>query len=261
LRISLGTILVAIVVASWALADTAPPATAPATDSSAIKTFQIADGKYSVTINTTETPDLTDWADNTLAPVVAQWYPKLVAMLPTDGYTAPTHFTITFWAKKKGVADTVGTRINCAADFYRHELKREAVGSVIHEMVHVVQQYGSARHFTPHPNPTPPWLVEGIPDYIRWYLFEPQSHGADINQRNYSKANYDGMYRISANFLNFVTHKYDPKLVEQVNDALRRGVYTADIWPKLTGKTLDELNKEWKIDLAHKLNIATQPAD
>jgi hypothetical protein len=26
---------------------------------------------------------------------------------------------------------------------------------------------------------TPGWVVEGIPDYIRWFLYEPQSHGAD----------------------------------------------------------------------------------
>jgi hypothetical protein len=27
----------------------------------------------------------------------------------------------------------------------------------------------------------PGWLVEGIPDYIRWFQYEPQSHGADAS--------------------------------------------------------------------------------
>ena len=39
------------------------------------------------------------------------------------------------------------------------------------------------------------------------------AHGADISKRGYEKANYDGMYRISANFLNYVVEKYDKKLI------------------------------------------------
>ena len=42
----------------------------------------------------------------------------------------------------------------------------------MHELVHVVQQYRRR---------PPGWLVEGIPDYIRWYLYEPQSRGAEIS--------------------------------------------------------------------------------
>ena len=38
----------------------------------------------------------------------------------------------------------------------------------------------AARRNNPEHKPTPGWLTEGIPDYIRWFLYEPQSHGADV---------------------------------------------------------------------------------
>jgi hypothetical protein len=232
----------------------------PAADQPGVKQLSIEHGKYTVTVDTTETPDLTDWANNQLDPVVIEWYPKLVAMLPSDGYSAPTHFSITFRADKPGekgwVANTGGTRINCSHAFYIKQLKGEAIGSIIHEMVHVVQQYGAFRANRPRRTNTPGWLTEGIPDYIRWYKFEPKAGGADISKRGYDKARYDGMYRISANFLNYVVGKYDKDLIREVNAALRDGTYTDDLFPKLTGKSLDELNTEWKADLARKLGIA-----
>jgi hypothetical protein len=224
-------------------------------DTADVKTIQIDGGKYTATIDTSETPDLTEWSNEKLVPMVVEWYPKLVAMLPSQGYSAPTHFSITFRADKKGVADTGGTRINCAAGFFRNELKGQALGAILHEMVHVVQQYGGARRINPHPAPNPGWIVEGIPDYIRWYKYEPQSHGADISKRGYPKANYDGMYRISANFLNYVVDKYDKNLIVELNTACREGKYSDDIWPKLTGKSVTDLNTEWKADLAKKLGI------
>ncbi len=205
-----------------------------------------ADGKYSATIDTADAPDLTEWAHHELAPVVKEWYPKLVEMLPSDGYEAPKKFSIKFDKDMQGVAYTQGTDIHCAAPWYRNELKREGKGSIVHEMVHVVQQYGHKRHATQAPG----WLVEGIPDYIRWYLFEPESHGADINKRSLARAHFDGSYRVSANFLNYVVTKYDKDLIKKLNAPLREGAYNSTIWKALTGKTVDELNDEWKESLA-----------
>src|SRR5205085_10625560 len=57
-------------------------------------TRSVGDGKFDFTIDTSDTPDLKDWADNELRPVVREWYPKIVKMLPSDGFTAPDHFII-----------------------------------------------------------------------------------------------------------------------------------------------------------------------
>ena len=116
------------------------------------------------------------------------------------------------------------------------------------------------------------WLTEGIPDYIRWFLYEPKSHGADavyFQGRATSEAKrgrvfepkYNESYRISANFLNFVVNKYDRHLVTKLNDALRQGKYYDDIWADDTGKTIQELSQEW-LDAVHKepAKLKPQPA-
>lgn len=211
------------------------------------KSVEIEDGSR-FTIETTETPDLTEWAHRDLLPVVQKWYPKIVAMLPSEGFTAPRTFSITFTDEYKGVAATIGNRVVCAPPWFRRQLKGEAIGAVVHELVHVVQQYGRARRSG---GMRPPgWLVEGLCDYIRWYLYEPESKGAEIQARNVADARYDASYRVTANFLHFVVTKYDKDLIKEVNAAMREGRYSPEFWKTRTKKTVEELAEEWKRELS-----------
>jgi hypothetical protein len=210
--------------------------------------------EYHITIDTTQTPDLTDWAQKELAPVVRDWYPQLVDMLPSDNYQAPRTFKIVFDKAFSGglrgaPAYTGGVDVHCQHDWFSKNLKGEARGAVVHELVHVVQQYGQARRRNPNAHRGPGWLTEGIPDYIRWFLYEPQTHGADIRPNRVANAKYDASYRVTANFLNYVVHKYDKQLIEQLNDAMRNGKYSEDLWKQYTGKTVQELADEWKVSL------------
>ena len=213
---------------------------------------------YEFTIDTTETPDLTEWAHKEIASMGKEWYPKIVKLLPSDGYEAPKTFSITFSKDMRGVAATGGTRIRCAGEWFRRNLKGEAVGAIFHEMVHVVQQYGRARRANPDAPRAPGWLTEGIPDYIRWFIFEPQSHGAEITRRNISRARYDGSYRITANFLNWVTQTYSKDLVRTLNAAIRDGKYTEELWKESTGHTLVALGDEWKKVVEEKVQAESQ---
>jgi hypothetical protein len=224
---------------------------------------QAPDGSCEITIDTTKALDLSDWAETKLAPVLAEWYPKIVAMLPSDGYTAPKKFSVTI-APGDGVAATGGTRVTANSSWLKNrrgEMSPEAVGALLHEEVHVIQQYGRARRDNPNATRSPGWLVEGIPDYIRWFKFEPQSHGADIvwmrGRRNFTPK-YDGSYRITANFLDYVTTKYAPALVTKLNAAMRMGNYKADLWKEITGKTVEDLGDEWKKSVEEQL--AAKPA-
>ncbi len=211
------------------------------------KTFTADAGKYHFIMDTTAAPDLTEWADKELRPVVQEWYPKLVALLPSEDFKARTNVTIRFRNDMGGTpASAGGGFINCNAGWFRKELKREALGSVVHEMVHVVQNYGRVRRDDPNATRMPGWLVEGIPDYIRWYLYEPQTKGAEITARNLSRAKYDGSYRISGNFLNWVATKYDTNIVVKLNAAGRAAKYREELWKEVTGKTVQELGDEWK---------------
>lgn len=206
-------------------------------------------GLYKIVIDTTETPDLTDWAHKELAPLAREWYPKLVAMLPSQGFKAPQKMSITFKKDMRGVADTGGTHIRCAANWFRENLQGEARGAVFHEMVHVVQQYGripAASGPSAHP---PGWLVEGMTDYLRFYHYEPQTHGADIHPNNLSRVRYDNSYRITANFINWVCSNVDADFVKNLNAAIREGRFTPDYWKQVTGRTAAELERAWKESL------------
>jgi len=212
-----------------------------------VESVEIDGGTYRFTVDTTEAPDLTEWAHKELIPVMKKWYPSIVTMLPGEGFTAPRTFSITFTDSYRGVAATMGNRIECSPAWYRQNLKTEAIGSLVHELVHVVQQYGRSRR---NGGSRPPgWLTEGIPDYIRWYLYEPESRGAEISPRNAARARHDASYRVSANFLNWVIGKYDKDLIKELNTAMRDGHYSPEIWKERTGKPVDELATEWKASL------------
>lgn len=205
------------------------------------------DGKYEITIDTHRAPDMKQWAETRLAPALAGWYPKIVAYFPSDGYTAPQKFKIII-KPGDGVADTAGTRVNAYVPWLRKEEDKQSIGALVHEMVHVVQQYGGARHHgAAHRNPG--WLVEGIADYYRWYHYEPQSHGADVSPRRAQRVRYNDSYRPTANFLNWVSVKYDSDLVPQLNALMRQGEYSDDFWAQHTGKSLPQLGADWKAAL------------
>ena len=224
--------------------DRAAPVVAEAPVVERVEAVTTEGGAQRFTVETTETPDLTEWSHRELIPAMQKWYPLIVKMLPSDGYTAPKTFSITFTDRYKGVAATMGNRIEGSPGWYRGQLKGEAIGSLVHELVHVVQQYGHARQ--PGATRPPGWLTEGIPDYIRWYLYEPQSRGCEIKPKNAATARYDASYRVSANFLNFVIGKYDKELIRELNAAMREGRYDAELWKKRTGHTVEELAEEWK---------------
>ena len=207
-----------------------------------VESVEIADGGYRFTVDTKEAPDLTEWAHTQLIPVMTEWYPRIVGMLPSEGFTAPKTFSIAFEEKYKGVAATSGNRIFCNPAWYRTQLKGEAIGSLVHELVHVAQQYRRGR--------PPGWLGEGIPDYIRWYLYEPESKGCEIPPNRADRAKYDGSYRVSANFLNFVIGKYDKDFIKECNAALREGRYDPELWKTRTTHTVEELAEGWKKSLA-----------
>lgn len=221
-----------------------------------------ADGSCEITIDTSEAPDFREWAEQKLAPVLADWYPKIVALLPSEGYVAPRSVNVSI-RPVNGVAFTSGSRITANAAWLRRELNGEAIGALVHEVVHVVQQYGGGRRNNSEYHHPPGWLGEGLPDYIRFFLYEPQSHGADLiwlQGRRNQPLNYDGKYRISANFLNYVVQKYDPSqtLITKINAACRQGKYTDDLWKELTDKSLAELNEEWQS--ATRLVLAAKAA-
>ena len=204
---------------------------------------------YEIAFDTTQAPELKPWVDEKLKPICAEWYPKIVEMLPSDDYQAPTRFAIVFEKDMQGVAYTGGRRIVCAAPWFQANLDGEAAGAVVHELVHVVQQYGRARDG----NRSPGWMVEGLADYIRWFLYEPE----ELRPRpNPDRAHYTDSYRTTAAFLDYVVDNHDKKSIRKFNAAMREGKFSDDLWKEYTGKTrgraLGRVRRNAEGEVAHE---------
>lgn len=186
--------------------------------------------KFEFTIDTTGAPDMAAWAE-TLRPIVATWYPKIVEMLPSEGYTAPRTFRITI-REMRGVAHASRNQIVCAAEWFRRN--PDDRGAVVHELVHVVQSYRGRGN--------PGWLVEGVADYIRWFKYEPP---AKRPRPNPDRAKYTDSYRTTGAFLEYVAAQHDHEIVVKLNAAMREGRYRPELWKEYTGFTVDELWEQY----------------
>jgi len=217
--------------------------------------FTAADNKYRFIIDTTDALDLRDWCDRELRPIVQTWYPKIVEMLPSDGFVAPSRVELRFHDESRMLGNPAyasGSVITLNTQWFRRELKREARGAVVHEMAHVVQSYTQNRRNAR--TSTPGWIVEGIPDYIRWFLYEPESKGAEITEQAFASATHDSSYRVTGNFFDFLMRTYDPDFIAKLNSAARNGRYNSNFWMETFGKSAAELEKEWKADCRQKLD-------
>jgi len=213
-----------------------------------VNTHVSADGRLSYSIDSSKAPALTEWSGKELLPVIQEWYPKIVALLPSEGFHAAEQVNFEFRTDMGGVpAYTGGNKISLNTPWIAGELKREAKGCVIHEMVHVVQGYGKGPR-NAKPAFAPGWVTEGLADYIRWYLYEPQSKGAVI--RDARQAKYDASYRVTANFFDWVVTTQDKDMLRKLNAAAREARYNDELWKTWTGKTLAQLGEEWKKAIA-----------
>lgn len=219
-----------------------------------VEVFTSKDKKFRYTLDVSEAPDLQEWCGKNLIPVLDEWYPKIIAMIPVDGVT-PSH-DITFTLKDttnlpghlQGVpAYASGNSVVFNAKFMRDQQTGEAIGAGVHEIVHVVQFGGGRKNQERNRGRgrPPTWVTEGVADYIRWFLYEPQSKGAEITKRNVARAKYDDSYRVTANFFNWVIKNHEKDLMRKLNVATHEG-YSEELWKEWTGKTLQELGADWK---------------
>jgi len=87
------------------------------------------------------------------------------------------------------------------------------------------------------------WLTEGIADYVRWFNFEAVAKRPSPRQSRHPKAT--GSYQTTGAFLFWAVNIYDRNMVKKLNEAMYDGSYKPEIWTKLTGKSLEDLNTEW----------------
>ncbi|HVY69532.1 MAG TPA: basic secretory protein-like protein [Verrucomicrobiae bacterium] len=188
-----------------------------------------------ITVDTSTTPELEAWGKQSLA-LCQEWYPRLVALLPSDGFEPYLSTRLIFSNEMRGVAATSGCDIRIAGKYVSGHTND--FGMVIHELTHVVQAYNETKPGYERPG----WLVEGIADNIRLFHYEPEARRPRINP---DKASYKDAYKTTAIFLDWAQTKYDKGLVVKLNAALRQGIYRDALFQQYTGKTVDELWQEF----------------
>ena len=130
-----------------------------------------------------------------------------------------------------GVAATGGGRVVFNPGWFKKH--PQDIDVVTHEVMHIVQDYGQSTG--------PGWLTEGIADYVR-YRFGVDNPGANWALPAFkSSQNYTNSYRVTARFLEWLEKHSDKGIVKKLDADMRAHTYTAEVWKKETGKSLDEL--------------------
>ena len=188
-------------------------------------------GPLKVTVDTADAPDLAAWGAEAQA-LAEHWYPKVVDLLKSDGFTPPTEVTLAFRKDYRGVAEASQGKITISPGYVtKHP---EDKGMVVHELTHVIQSYPRNR--------SSGWVVEGIADYVRFFHFEPET---PLRIADPDKASYRDSYRTAAKFLRWVETTHDKAIVRRLNAALRAGKYDKGLFKEGTSKDLDALWAEF----------------
>jgi len=173
-------------------------------------------------------------------------YPKEVAAYNP---AALTRVTFHIDPSYDGVAATDAgvVRFN-PAWFHKHP---NDIDVVTHEVMHIVQAYP--------PDGGPGWVTEGIADYVR-YRFGVDNAGAGWSLPDVTPAHhYTTSYRVTARFLVWLEARH-PGLVKALDAAMRTSTYSAELWARETGQTVDELWAAYVADPALTAAAAAPPS-
>lgn len=220
----------ALLIATTALAQQAPKPLAALRMPLTIADVKTPEVK--IDIEGEATPATKAWAEEA-AQHVREWWPVVVRMLSTQDFKTPDQFVLHFKPELKVPAYRTPEGLFISIAWITK--RPDDFGMVIHEMTHAIQDYRR----TPR---DAGWLVEGIADYIRYYHYEPESPRHRFNPE---KASYRDAYGTTAAFLAWAMHKYDRRLVRELDAALRRADYNDALFEKLTGKPVDALWQEF----------------
>lgn len=174
-------------------------------------------------------PKLVKFANN-LPNLCKKEYSTIKKLLVKGAYNPPSNIRIIF-DNFDGVANTQGEKINLNIGYFKEN--PEDYGAVVHEMVHVAQNYQK---------PVPLWLVEGIADYIRFEMGYSDKSKLSCKE-NQNKHYSSSPYSCAPAFVYYV-EKTNNGVIAKLNTALRQEGYNDRLFSKYTGKTVEQLWQE-----------------
>ena len=219
-----------------------PVFAAPQTQPATRPLIEIHSKVFTVFLDVNDSPASKAWALKAARYAISV-YPRIVAQLPSHGFEAP-RFAIFVFKVMPGVAYTSRTTVTISALWIRRY--PDDFGMVAHELTHVVQHYQVVDNKAI-------WLVEGMADYIRYYVIEPDSPRRRFNP---NRSSYRNGYQPAAGMLNWVVRTHDPEFIVKINAALRDGIYSPKVFAALAGGSPDQIWQRFKATLPE---TATQP--
>ncbi len=185
-----------------------------------------------VNLDTSQVPELADWGQQG-RDIMVRWHPRIANLLASKDFVPPGRASLVLEKSEKGLAGASGGRIVVASHWI--EKHPEDIGLLVHELTHIIQSY---------PSPHPGWVTEGIADYIRWAIYEGKPQ--DWFPRSRKEQGYRDSYRVTAGFFLWLESDHAPGIVRRLNAAMRARAYDDAIFEKASGKTLDQLWKEYQ---------------
>ncbi len=185
-------------------------------------------------LDTEKFPESRAWGEQAVR-LAEQWYPTVTMLLATEDFKAPANIVIRILPDASAPAYASGNTITVNGKWITQ--RPDDFGMIIHELVHVVQQYPQSKF-------KPGWLVEGIADYIRWWRYEPEAPRRRIDP---AQAKLTDGYTTTAAFLAWSSARYDRRLVPALDRALRKAEDPEPVFKSVTGK---EMNALWDEFLA-----------
>jgi predicted alpha-1,2-mannosidase len=159
-------------------------------------------------------------------------YPKLF-----NKYNSESPKEVLFFIDDKytGVAEASGNRVRFNPAFFNKNL--EDLDAITHELMHLVQQYGYSN--------CPGWVTEGIADYVRAIYGINNVKGGWTMPDVLPTHSYNNSYRITARFFIWITQNYKSDFITTLDGMIRQKKYSENTWKELTGKSVEELWKDY----------------
>ena len=181
-----------------------------------------------------EAPDAQEWAERAKRRV-EYWYPRVVEMLDGEEGLAniPDDFKIRLVFKPMdGVAYAAGREITVSSRYIK--ARPGDFGLVIHETTHVAQAYPRVREV---------WAMEGMTDWIRYFVTEPRSRNSW--RVNPERSKYTDSYGVTATFFEWLVENKDPEFIKKIHKVFRSRQSVEKFVVEEYGKTCQELWDEF----------------
>ncbi|MBI2302546.1 MAG: hypothetical protein HYU66_26880, partial [Armatimonadetes bacterium] len=179
---------------------------------------------FEVRLDCSEAPDLAAWAAQ-IPDLLERWWPVMAEMLQSEGFRAPRSVNLAL-KKMPGIAYT-SDGIYCSDKWLRDH--PDDLGCLIHELVHWQQRYNGGEF----------WVTEGIADWFRYFIFEPEK--GRFHHLNADKVDYRHGYGEAGAFLDWIERTKGGEFIRRLNESMRRRRYNDGVFKELAGDDLPTL--------------------